>query len=225
MNPNEQELARWRAAFACPAEDVPAPDACPAPDRIWAAVRGELPADEIRGIVEHTAVCAACAEDWRLAVDLGREAGAAEEAKPLAPVVYGRFQRWRPVAAAVAMAAALAIVVGIRTDINRPVEEPVYREAQEVVVRSLVPAGRPLPRRDAVLRWTPVPGAVAYDLLVSTENLKVVTEAEGLRTTAYKVPENSLAGLPPGAKILWRVEAVLSDGSRDGSPTFTTTLQ
>lgn len=225
MIPHEEELRRWRDAFTAPAGDAPAPETCPAPEKIWAAVRGESPADEVRTIVEHTAVCAACAEDWRLAVDFDRESSAAATTRPLAPVVRGRFGNWRPVAAAVAMAAALAIVVGIRTDLSRPAEEPGYREAQRATIHSMVPGNRPLPRRDAVLRWTPISGAVAYDLTVSTEGLKVITEAQGLRATAYRIPENSLAGLPPGAKILWRVEAVLRDGSRDSSPTFTTPLQ
>jgi hypothetical protein len=225
MIPHEEELKRWREAFTAPAGIAADPATCPAPEKIWAAVRSELPADEIRAIVEHTAVCAACAEDWRLAVDFDRESSTAATARPLAPVVRGRFGNWRPVAAIVAMAAALAIVVGIRTDLNRPVQEPTYREAQRTTVESLVPRSHPLPRRDAVLRWTPVSGAVAYDLTVSTENLKVITDVQGLRASAYRIPENSLAGLPPGAKILWRVEAVLRDGSRDSSPTFTTPLQ
>jgi len=106
MNQENQELARWRQAFTVPAEDSPAPD-CPSPETIWSAVRGELPPQTLREVVEHTARCAACAEDWRLAVEVNRQAEEQEEAVPgrlPANVVVGRFgglRTWRSVAAAI----------------------------------------------------------------------------------------------------------------------------
>src|SRR4051812_2166144 len=117
MIQDTQELAKLRAAFTAPADDSPAPEDCPSPETIWSAVRGELPPQALREAVDHTARCAACAEDWRLAVEVNRQAEEQEETAPgVLPsnVVVGRFGRsWRSVAAAVALAASLLIGVGI----------------------------------------------------------------------------------------------------------------
>src|SRR6185436_5470687 len=46
MNPmkrEEGELARLRKAFASLAQPAPEPAACPPPEKLWEAVRGELP--------------------------------------------------------------------------------------------------------------------------------------------------------------------------------------
>jgi hypothetical protein len=224
MSRDDQELARLRAAFAAPTGTSPEPEGCPPAEKIWAAVRGELPADQTREVVEHIAACASCAEDWRLAMDLQKQEPAQTTAAPLAPVVYGRFQRWRPLAAAAAMAAGLLIVVGIQSDnLWGPRAEPTYREAERTEIRSLMDAA--LPRQGGALRWSPLSGAVSYDLVVSTEDLRVVAEARGLTATEYRVPESALAGVAPGTRLLWRVEAVMADGRHESSPTFTTTVR
>jgi hypothetical protein len=224
MIQDDQELARLRAAFATPAGPAPAPETCPAAETIWAAVRGELPANQIREVVEHTALCPACAEDWRLGVEVDRQTSTAATAK-LAPVVRGRFRRWQPIAAAAALAACLAAVIGLQSDdVRLPGREPVYREAEGTAIRSLLP-GETLARREAVLRWSPLPGASSYAVLVSTEDLRVVAEAEGLAAAQFQVPASALAGRPAGTRLFWRVDAVLADGSRRSSPTFTATLR
>ncbi len=230
MNQEAQELERLRAAFTAPEVKAPAPESCPSPETLWSAVRGELPPQALREVVDHTALCSACAEDWRLAVEVNRQSASQEETAPgdltsnlPANVVVGRFGRWRSVAAAVALAAGLFIAVGIYREAAVP-SQPAYRESpQTAPMRSLV-AGR-LSNEDAVLRWTPLAGATSYDVSVSTEDLRQVATAHDLSATEYRLPAAALASVPPGAKLLWLVDAVFPDGHRVTSPTFTTPLQ
>jgi len=67
-------------------------------------------------------------------------------------------------------------------------------------------------------------GATGYDVEVSTEELKSVATAKGLTAAQYRISEGTLAPLPRGTKLLWRVDAVRADGSYQTSPTFTTPL-
>ena len=164
----------------------------------------------MREVVDHVAACAACAEDWRLAAELYRQ----EERAAAVPgkVIQGRFGRWRPLAAAAALAACLLIAVGVYR-VNQPAREPTYREAQHAGISSLLPQGQALSREAAVLRWSPLPGAVSYDVQVSTEDLRALATAKGLTATEYRVPESALAGLPSASRLLWQVDAVRPDGT------------
>jgi hypothetical protein len=221
MSNEAQQISRWRAAFA---ESGPAPDpaSCPTAETLWSAVRGELSAREMSDVVDHVAACAACAEDWRLAAEINRQ----EERAAIGPgkVIPGRFGRWRPLAAAAALAACLAIAVGVYRA-NQPAQEPTYREAQHAGIRSLLPQGQALPREAAVLRWSPLAGATSYDVEVSTEDLRPVAAAKGQTAAEYHIPESALAGLPAGSRLLWRVDAVRPDGSHENSQTFITRLK
>lgn len=226
MNQDTQELDRLRAAFAVP-DAAPDPESCPAPETIWAAVRGELPPRELRATVEHTATCSACAEDWRLAAEVDRQSTASQAAPATtgAKVIPGRFGQWRSLTAAAALAAGLLVAVGLYRTGGLGPQEPTYREAPGTTVRSLLTEGQALPRQGAVLRWSPVPGASSYDVRVSTEDLRVVDTAQGQTATEHRIPASALAELPAGAKLLWQVEAVFPDGTRQSSPTFTNPLQ
>lgn len=227
MTDDAQNLARLRAAFAVPAEAAPEPESCPPAETIFAAVRGELPPQQLREVVDHTAFCAACAEDWRLAAEVERQTAERQAAPAVATgkVIAGRFGQWRPLAAAAALAAGLLITVGIYQTGNFGPQEPTFRAGEQESIRSLVPESQALPRQGAVLRWTPFPGATSYDVQVSTEDLQVVASAQGQTTTELRIPESALAALPPGTKLLWQVDAVFPDGTRQSSPTFTTPLQ
>jgi len=219
MSQDDQELQRLRAAFAAPAVAAPDPESCPAPERLWAAVRGELPPRELRDVVEHTASCVACAEDWRLAAELERQSAAATAAEP-GKVLQGRFSRWRPLAAAAALAAGLLIAIGIYRAGGWGPGQPVYREAESETMRSLLAKDQPLPRQGAVLRWSPMAGAGSYDLRISTEDLRLLLTAQSLQSASYSIPESALVSLPPRSKLLWQVDAVFPDGTRRSSPTF-----
>lgn len=225
MSHDTQELERLRAAFATP-DLAPTPATCPAPEMIWAAVRGELPPRQLREVVEHTAVCAACAEDWRLAVEIEKQSAASQTATvPAGRVIQGRFGQLRTWTAAAALAAGLLIAVGIYRTGGFGPQEPTFREAQGTTVQSLLAEGQALPRQGAVLRWSPVTGAASYDVRISTEDLRLVDTAQGQTVTEYRVPAGTLAGLPPGTKLLWQVDAVFPDGTRQSSQTFTNPLQ
>jgi hypothetical protein len=178
----------------------------------------------MREVLDHVALCSACAEDWRLAAELNRQ----EERAATVPgkVIVGRFGQWRPLATAAALAACLVAGVGLyRTGEIGPQQPPTYREAEHAGIRSLLPAGQALPRQAAVLRWSPVSGATAYDVQVSTDDLQPVATAKGQTATEYRLPESALAALPPGTKLVWQVDAIRPDGTRETSPTFTTPLQ
>lgn len=209
----DEDLSRLQAAFTAPVPAAWSPETCPEPDRIWEAVRGELPPDEVRDVVDHVAVCASCAEDWRIAVEFEKQKAA------VVPFPV-RFQPW--IAAA---AAALVLTVGgvyVRQTTKPPGPVAEYRGA-ETEIRSL--AGKMGPRQDFVLSWTPVEGAESYDLLVTTAELSTVADPKDLTATRYQVPASALADLPAGAQLHWRVTAVFPDGERKQSPTFTTALQ
>lgn len=227
MSQDTQELARLRAAFAIPdpAGIAPDPETCPAPETIWAAVRGELPPRELREVVEHTAVCAACAEDWRLAVEIEKQEAPQTATLPVGRVITGRFGQWRSWTAAAALAAGLLIAVGLYRTGNFGPQEPTFREAEGTAVQSLIAEGQALPYQNAVLRWSPLPGAASYDVRISTEDLRVVDTVQGQTGTEYHIPDSALAGLPAGTKLLWQVDAVFPDGTRQSSQTFSNPLR
>jgi len=229
MNDEDQELASLRKAFATGSAQTPEPAVCPAPEKIWDAVQGALPADEVREIVLHTAVCAACAEDWRLAHTLQTEDAVAAAAPP-APLRFApRFNRLRNWGLAAAAALALAFV-GLQWFRNPlpPTSSPgtTYRGAQVVIASQVAQA---LPRDRFLLKWSAPAGAgadAAYAVKVSTEDdLRVLASADGLKATEYLVPASVLAGLPAGARLLWEVETDLPDAGHVKSRTFITLVK
>ena len=215
----DPEVERLRAAFAAPAGPAPEPDACPAPERIWAAVRGELSASEVREVIDHTIACPACAEDWRLAAALDRKvADGTAQARTSSPSRSALGRPWLSAVAAVLVLGFVLVPVLRHDD-----PAPIYRGEDEAI-QSALPAGEALPREEAVLRWTGPAGAV-YDVQVTTEDLRVVATAGGLETPELRVPAEALRDLPSGAALLWRVEATLPDGAEMASVTFSNSLR
>jgi hypothetical protein len=212
----KDEVSRLQAAFTMSSEAI---GSCPEPDHIWQAVRGELPPEEVRNIVDHVAVCASCAEDWRIAVAFEKESQAQQEEAVVYSFPTRRFQPW--IAAA---AAALVLTVGgvYFRQTQKPVQTAEYR-GEKTEIRSL--AGETRPLQAFALSWTPVAGAESYDLLVTTAELDTVADPKGLTTTQYQVPATALVDLPAAAQLHWRVTAVFPDGSRKQSQTFTTALE
>jgi hypothetical protein len=215
-----------REAFQARTGGPPAGASCPEPGRIYDAARGALSPGETREVVEHLALCPECAEAWRLAAAFEEEAAAGAEA-----VSIGTRSPWylRPVAAAAALVLA-ALAAGLWwTVVTVPEQAPIYRAAGEAEIVSLLPEGEPLDRDAPFLRWQiapePAPEGTTYDLLVSTEALESVAEATELEEPRYELPEEALTDLPPGAQLLWRVEATTPDGRRIASPTFVTPIQ
>jgi hypothetical protein len=81
-----------------------------------------------------------------------------------------------------------------------------------------------LERDQFVLRWSPVPGAT-YDLTVSDEDLAIVFVANGLTAPQARVPSGALDAYAAGRRLLWQVTAVLENGKRIKSTTFSATLR
>ena len=218
------ELARLRTAFAELAGPPPEPEACPPSDRIWLAVRGELPPDELREILDHVAACPACAEDWRIAMAFEEEARLAGTVAPPKTFRFG-MHALRPYLVAAAL--VVATVTGYQGyQLHQPKAPVNTRGGEQSEIRSLLPENhRILPRDGFVLRWTPVPEAESYTLQVSTSGLVPLFHTEGLTTTSCQVPESALAHLEPGTKIHWTVTPVSKDGSRSQGPTFQAFVQ
>jgi hypothetical protein len=217
MMMKDNKISRLRAAFTAPG---PPTGSCPEPDRIWEAVRGELPPEEVREIVDHVAVCASCAEDWRIAMEFEKESEASREKDTVVrPFPARRFQPW--IAAA---AAALVLTLGgvYLEQTRKPVPPAEYR-GEESGIESRTQEN--LPRQSFVLRWSPIPDAESYDLLVTTAELDTIADPKGLTTTQYQVPASALANLSAAAQLHWRVTAIFPDGGRKQSPTFTTALE
>jgi hypothetical protein len=223
MTLDEREDAWLRAAFAAPlpaAESAADAASCPAPERVWEAVHGGLPASEMREVVEHVALCAACAEEWRLAMALGAggEAGRSAEAAALR---RPGPRLWLGVAA-VLLTGVLGVQV-YRTQQERT-QPPVNRQPVQERIQTLVPESTPLSRADCLLRWTPVRGARSYDVVVRAADLTPVVAARDLIPSELRVEPSALRGVKPGQKIFWQVTANL-DGGGQTTSTFIHTLQ
>jgi hypothetical protein len=196
---NEGEIEDLRRAFTAPGGTPPRPEDCPPPETIWAAVHGELPPGALRDVVDHTAICPACAEDWRLAVEAEPAEVNASRAAP--PLLYPR--RWvRRAPLAAAAAAIVLLVVGLPLVHH----EPTYRGHEKVV--SQVEEGAVLPRGDCLLVWKGPPGAT-YEVEIRTLMGRNLDTAHGLTATQYQVPEAKLASAPAGTRLEWQVTATL----------------
>jgi hypothetical protein len=174
-----------------------------------------LPLERRRTLVDHTSACGACAEAWRLAMDLSRELPSAS--RPW-------HKSFAPLAAAAVLVLALAGGVWLFWA-PRPVEAPGFRGGEAPVIRSLLREDAALPRSDFRLRWSPGPDGSRYDVRVTTESLQVLAGGQRLAEPSFLVPESALAPLPKDSRILWRVEAVLPGGERAASATFVTRLE
>lgn len=216
---------------------VPSPAASlgehPDPDRLWAALAGELPAEERRALVDHVALCAACAEDWRMAAALRREMREDErQSRPAsdAPtVVVGPWRRMRAPLVAAAAAVVLAVGVGLWQMEMQPGQEqgwvePAHRGATTEEITSAID-GEALPRDEFVLTWSGGPEGAVYNLTVMSQDLSdLLVSEQGLTTLEYRVSAEKLDPVATGDPVAWRVEALSPDGERQSS-TFRTRLE
>lgn len=206
------------AALNAGSEDVRARDDCPAPDRIWSAVRLELSLAERLEVIDHIAECPACAEAWRMAVELG-----AGETSP-ATAFRGwtaniRWMVWPSVAAA-----AILLVLGIRfagmPGARQPQVDPIVRDPITDTLLPRMTESASLPREQFWIRWSAGPSGARYDLLVTTPELEVIADARGLLDPEYRVAPERLKGLASGTRLLWRVVAHAADGGTVSSRTY-----
>lgn len=215
MSFDDAESRELRQALAAVAETAVPRDDCPAAERIWTAVAGELPPEDLRDVVDHTAQCAVCAESWRLAVELKEEE--ASEALP----ENGFWRSWLQVAALVVVIAGAGWL--LRPD-GAPSPGPV-RGGDGAEISAVTPQNRALPRDDFVLRWTGP--ELRYEVEVTwitAEASKVVFGVQDLARTEVRVPPEALAGVPPEAVLLWEVTA-FENGEQVDRKTFKAHLE
>lgn len=211
-----------RAALGEAAEVAGDGGACPPAERLVLSGRGELPPGDNHEVVLHIAGCTACATAWRIAREV-----AGERATKVRPLVRKKKLPARPWVGLAAAAALLVVVIGSGILIFHPEQTtaPAYREQEEEILRSLVPEDRPLSRGSFVLRWAPVAEGTIYDVLVTNERMDTLARGTGLEEAEFRVPQDALESVEPGAQIFWQVSAHLPDGRRLESPTFIVSLE
>ncbi len=209
------DLESLRRAFAGGPSQPPVPADCPAPESIWLAVHGELPADALRHVIDHLAACPACTEEWRLAVAF--EHPQADQGADTAAAPEPERRRRRPLAAWVAASGmAAALLIGVQV-LRAPAPAPALRGGLAPAAAPRLPlAPRPLllmetgcqapSRSSCLLSWKGPPG-VLYDVVVRTRSGVVVAQATELAVKVYQVPDTALAKLPAGSVLSWQVTA------------------
>lgn len=231
----ESELAQLRADFAglAKAHDASSPsdlEEIP-PERIWAAIHHELPSDECAAIVDRLHRDPALALEWRLALEL-KQQSAATHAEPVAVTKPANSPRyWYTAAFALAAAAVIVLIVLPRgepvdgqLDPGFDTQAPLREVESDTAIRSEL-STTTLPASAFELRWTAVPGAVRYELQVTTRALDPVYADTQLSDNHVLVPSSALADLPGSTELIWRVTAVMSDGRRQSSAAMSVTLQ
>jgi hypothetical protein len=222
----DAELERLRTAWASlpPSERGPG---CAPPEEIWAAVQGEHPGERARTLIEHAVGCADCATLWRLARELSAApADADAPERSLAAQKPARvlpFRRAVAVGAGLLAAAVVAFVLVPR--LSPPAGPPAELRGTGGAELRMAPGTESVFRNRATLRWTGAPPGSRYAITVSTSDLTVLFRASGLTATEVEVPATALAGVPVGSQVLWRIEAILPDGTRLASPAFLTRIE
>jgi len=222
MSAGDADNERLRHAFAGTAEPTDPQRSCSGDEEIWLAARGELSPERAQEVLDHSLECAACAESWRVAGELGSQA-------PDPPMIAGQAARsstpWVWFALPVAAALVTAFVWLGTSDRRGGTSIGEFREPGSGTIDSRLDETVPLPRGDCVLRWTEGPDGTLYSVAVSTENLTVIARAEELNETSFTVPPAALETLPSGTTILWRVEALLPDATGITSQVFRAKLE
>ncbi|MGH1341477.1 MAG: hypothetical protein ACRBN8_08000 [Nannocystales bacterium] len=225
--PSPQTLAHLRAGFAhIPAEPgLPSTD----PDQIWAAVHGPAEgehAPDRQALIDRLHEDPQLALEWRLAAALGPIPADDECAQPqleTAPTTLRPRRVAFSAAVGVAFAAAAALALWVATapspeSFGAPSEPSLRAPQGQPLLRTTLAADDPLPRTDVVLQWSSdLERASSFTVRVTTQDLQPVYEAHDLATTSVQVPATAVSSLPPGTVLLWRVEAIESDGRRHAS--------
>jgi hypothetical protein len=198
-----------RAALARLGEEEGWPEADS--ERLFAALHGDMRAEERREVIDELIRNPRAAAAWRLA----RELEPPEQTS--APSVW-RQPRW------LAIAASLVLLSAAVWQFERSrVEPPVYRSSDPRAIAPVVPGDGRLSRAEPVLRWTAIEGA-RYRVRVWTPGLEPLAESDLLESPEYRLPPDVLRRVPAGTGILWQVEARVRGSADVMSPTFSTTL-
>jgi len=199
---------------------------CPDPERLYDAATGQLAADESRALIAHTIECGACAQSWRVALELDRAGRTGDGANNVRPLPR------RPLLPpwALAAAEALSLAIGLAyllphldQPIPPPGQNPVWRGAESTPIEPLIPERARLSADGFRLSWQAHPASPEYELTLTGANLEQVYS---IRTemTEITVPKDILGALDPGSELLWQVSAKLDDGATLRSATRTVIL-
>lgn len=216
------ELERLRLAFCSVAEEGKPDNNALDADRIWQAVRGELPPAEVEEMADLASRSPDSAAAWRLATEMSRELDGTRDGAVV------RIDRRRPMRWAIGLAAAAVVVIGVGLPIFRsltPEPTPTLRAADQFEIASGLPADQALPRDAFELRWTPAGEGSLYDIVLTDSELTVLDRASFLEKPSYVVPAEALSGLLEGAEVWWKIDATRPDESRVSSPTFVTRVR
>jgi hypothetical protein len=206
------DVARLREALASARGETANPvDA----GRIFDALHGDVTPEDRRAVVDELITSPDAAEAWRLA----RELAPPVSAPSVTRQDRGAWRWWSAAAAVLALGVAWQFVAPWRT-----VEPPAYRSTEQRAIASLLPSGQPLSRNAPVLRWTGIDGA-RYRVTVLTPALDVIEEANNLGAPEYTISPDGVARFPPGAPLLWQVEARIPGEGSLVSPTFTVRVE
>ncbi len=222
MKLENDEVSRLSQAFRSRLpSDAPRSD-CPPPEHILKGVRQELSRQDLSGLVLHVAQCPLCTQSWKLAEELTPDASISMASAP----VLSRPGLRRHFVGAIAAAILLtALSVGLyRTGVFFPVQAPgqvgTSRSVEKLKLELLI-AADPLPRDNFLLTWTEFSDA-SYDVEVYRSNdVTAISQARGLNVAEYRVPQESLAGLPTGTNLQVFVEVHVPGIGAVTSGTFT----
>jgi len=219
---------RLKDVYASDAEIAGDGNACPSRDALLDSAMEELDGRANESVILHLGECTSCATQWRLARECARfiandaATGGEVVARRRSPWVR---RGWIPLAAAAAVLVVAVVGLSLLRQSSRGTIEPIYRAQAEDWLVSEIPEDAVLPRDACVLRWAAGPDGTLYDLNVTGAGLEPLVWIRGLEQPEYRIEPEVLEGLPPGAKILWRVKAQLPDERRVMSPTITTALE
>lgn len=193
---------------------------CPSDETIYEAATGTANTAQRRRVVEHIAICGACAQSWRLAAEL-------ERAQPNVTRAEHRFRRARqPVNLALAAAAAIFAAVGIVWLLPQfdpgtppPGNSTVLRGAEEEMF-TLEGPDVFQPGDGIALSWQALEGAEEYHLNVFSEQLETLF-TQTVETARLVLPGDALDAAADGDTVYWFVQADMRDGSRRRSETAT----
>lgn len=216
-------VERLRHAFAADDRGPLTSGQCPEPGEIWDASKGNSNPRDSRRIVSHLAQCPSCAVEWRMAMQ--ERPSVSTEPGDLAPAVEStagshRPRRWIGVAAAAVIVVGLGGAVLFQVVFDEPAPPPAFRSSETLEIRSLVSESETLRRDSCLLSWSSAGEGATYDLEITRETLEAIVIERSLQTHEYLVPRKVLAQVPPGGRIVWRVEARLTDGQRITSGAF-----
>jgi hypothetical protein len=217
--PEPPDVERLRAALKALGDEPGWPDADAA--RLFDALHGDLSADERRAAVDELIRNPQAAAAWQLAREMPPDASAGPVAVPSSGIRITRWRGW------LAAAAVLLLAAGVGSQLPRlwrPAEVPVYRSADPRTIASRLPPDAPLRRAEPVLRWTGLEGA-RYRVRILTSDLDVLAEVDDVQAPEYRLSADVLARIPPGARILWQVEARVAGTAAVVSPTFSAQVE